>query len=93
MLLYVCNRLNMTSSLQARTVTFCIYKPFCVQTYPLEFIDLPKKNYFTNCVVNSIPVATRFKALFCGRSLAGIAGSNLTMGVDVCLLLVLFVVS
>jgi len=63
-----------------------------VQTYPLEFIELPKKNYCTNCVVNPIPVAVRFKAWFCGRSLAGIAGLNLTMGGDVRLLLVLFVV-
>jgi len=33
-----------------------------------------------------IPVAARSKACVCGRSLAGIAGSNLAGGMDVCLL-------
>ena len=31
-----------------------------------------------------IPVAARSKAWVCGRSLAGIVGSNLAGGVDVC---------
>ena len=31
-----------------------------------------------------IPVAMRFKASVCGRSLAGIAGSNSAGGMDVC---------
>ena len=39
-----------------------------------------------------IPVATRSKALACGRSPAGIVGSNPTGGMDVCLLGVLCVV-
>ena len=39
-----------------------------------------------------IPVAERFKAWICGRSLAGIAGSNPAGGMDVCLLRVLCVV-
>ena len=39
-----------------------------------------------------IPVAARSKALVCGLSLAGIAGSNPAGGMDVCVLLVLCVV-
>jgi hypothetical protein len=39
-----------------------------------------------------IPLASRCKACVCGRSLAGIAGSNSAGGIDVCLLLV-FVLS
>jgi len=39
-----------------------------------------------------IPVATRFEAWVCGRSLAGIVGSNLAGGMDVCPLWVLCVV-
>jgi hypothetical protein len=39
-----------------------------------------------------IPVAARSKAWVCFRSLAGIAGSNPTGGMDVCLLWVLCVV-
>ena len=33
-----------------------------------------------------MPVAARSKAWVCGRSLAGIAGSNPTGGMEVCLL-------
>ena len=49
----------------------------------------------TNCVLffniqiiqpSSIPVAARSKAWVCGRSLAGIAGSNTAGGMDGCLL-------
>ena len=36
--------------------------------------------------VRPIPVAARSKAWVCGRSVAGIAGSSLTGGMDVCLL-------
>jgi len=39
-----------------------------------------------------IPVSARSKASVCGHSLAGIAGSNPTGGMDVCLLWVLCVV-
>jgi hypothetical protein len=39
---------------------------------------------FTLC--QPIPVAARSKAWVCGRSLAGIVGSNDTEGMDVCLL-------
>ena len=39
-----------------------------------------------------IPVASRSKACVFGRSLARVAGSNLAGGMDVFLLLVLFVV-
>jgi hypothetical protein len=38
-----------------------------------------------------IPVAARFKEWVCGRSLAGIAGSNPAGGMDACLLWVLYV--
>ena len=40
-----------------------------------------------------IPVAAQSKACICGRSLAGIAGSNPAGGVDVCLLCFLCIVS
>jgi hypothetical protein len=40
-----------------------------------------------------VPVAARSKAWFCGPSLAGITGSNPTGGMDVCLLLWVFVLS
>ena len=39
-----------------------------------------------------MPVAARSKALVCGRSLAGIAGSNPAGGMKACLLSVLCVV-
>ena len=39
-----------------------------------------------------VPVAARSKAWVCGRSLAGIVGSNPAGRLDVCLLLVLCVV-
>jgi hypothetical protein len=35
-------------------------------------------------LVKKIPVAERSKAWICGRSPAGIAGSNLARGMDVC---------
>jgi len=40
--------------------------------------------YYVDCC-GPIPVAARSKAWICDSSLAGIAGSNLTGGVDVCL--------
>ena len=39
--------------------------------------------YYLACM--SVPVAARYKAWVYGRSLAGIAGSNPTGGIDVCL--------
>ena len=52
--------------------------------------------YIVNTFVESnllrvIPVAARSKAWVCGRSLAGIAGSIPAGGMDVCLLLTLYV--
>jgi hypothetical protein len=46
-------------------------------------------------VINNmpIPVAARSKSCVCGCLLAGILGSNPGQGMDVCLLLVLYVVS
>ena len=37
-------------------------------------------------LTSPVPVAARSKAWVCSRSLAGIAGSNPTGGMDVCLL-------
>ena len=37
------------------------------------------------CVCTPVPVAARFKAWFCDRSVYEIAGSNSTGGMDVCL--------
>ena len=42
-----------------------------------------------NFILQPIPVAARFKARVCGRSLAGTVGSNHAGGTDVCLLWVL----
>ena len=43
--------------------------------------------YVTNSeVYKLIPVTERSKARVCGRSLAGIAGSNPAGGMDICLL-------
>ena len=41
---------------------------------------------FIVLILNPIPVAARSKAWVCGRSLAGIAGSNPAGGMGVCLL-------
>ena len=38
------------------------------------------------CIILPIPVAARSEVWVCGRSLAGIVGSNPTGGMDVCLL-------
>jgi hypothetical protein len=46
------------------------------ETYPLNF-----KSWKTT---KPIPVTTRTNVWFCGRSLAGIAGSNPAGGMDVC---------
>ena len=52
---------------------------FCLITYLLPSVP--------------IPVAARSKACVCGRSFAGIVGSSLAGGMDVCLLWALCVVS
>ena len=41
---------------------------------------------FKEVIAVYMPVAARSKAWVCGRSLFGIAGSNPTEGIDVCLL-------
>jgi hypothetical protein len=53
---------------------------FCLDFVWISDISLP------------IPVAARIKAWLCGHSLTGIAGSNPTGGMDVCLLCVLCVI-
>jgi hypothetical protein len=57
-------------------------------------LQLPSKQLFDFVLFNEvpIPVAARSKAWVCGRSLAGIAGSNTAGVMDVCLLWVLCVV-
>ena len=47
------------------------------------------KIHFKMCMYKQmqVPVAARSKARVCGRSLAGIAGSNPTGGMDVCCVL------
>jgi hypothetical protein len=48
---------------------------------------------FARCLMfRPIPVAARYKAWVCGRSLTGITGSNPAGGMEVCLSLVLCVV-
>jgi hypothetical protein len=49
-------------------------------------------NYRPNTHLTPVPVATRSKAWVCGRSLAGIVGSNPAGGMDVFLCWVLCVV-
>jgi hypothetical protein len=39
----------------------------------------------STCTIDD-PMASRFKAWVCARSIAGIVGSNLAVGMDVCLL-------
>jgi hypothetical protein len=53
----------------------------------LEFIFRDSIVYYTSYIrVVPIPVSARSKAWVYGRSLTGIAGSNPTRGMDVCLL-------
>jgi len=49
-------------------------------------------NYLWHGTWFPVPVAIKSKMWVCGRSLAGIAGSNPAGDMDVCLLLVLCVV-
>ena len=49
------------------------------------FPDLQLLVYFNFAIHDAtVPVAARSKAFVCGRSLAGIAGSNHVGGMDVC---------
>jgi hypothetical protein len=57
-----------------RYVCICMY--VCVCMYVRMYV----------CMYKPIPVAARSKAWVCGRSLAGIVGSNTAGGMDVCLL-------
>jgi hypothetical protein len=47
--------------------------------------------YIPYVIKTQIPVTARSKSWICGRSLAGISGSNTAGGMDVCLLWVLCV--
>ena len=71
------------------------YRLWCVVVCNLE--NLKNDEAMTRVVVAApqkkkvkftlpVPVATRSKALVCGRSLADIVGSNPTGGMNVCLL-------
>jgi hypothetical protein len=57
-------------------VELCIYRCVCTGLY----------NYRQRMKRGPIPEDPRSKAWVCGRSLAGIAGSNPADGMDVCLL-------
>jgi hypothetical protein len=65
-----------------------------VETHELHSTDTTFSVIPTGFVINCqgypflepIPVAVRSKAWVCGRSLTRIVGSNLTGGMDVCLL-------
>ena len=61
----------------------------------VTLVKLYRKYIYQSCIKllshilklhQPIPVAERYKAWVCGRSLAGIAGSNPAGGMDVCLL-------
>jgi hypothetical protein len=51
---------------------------------PLMYVSV--KLFWSSNTTVPIPVAAPSKAWVCGRSLTGIVGSNLTGGMDVCLL-------
>jgi hypothetical protein len=71
---------------------YCLYKNYWwgfnffnyLNRTILLCIPVLKLTKLTNSM--PIPVAARSKAWVCGRSLAGIVGSNSTSGMDVCLL-------
>jgi hypothetical protein len=53
----------------------------------LELLRCKQKTFLsTSNTPTPIPVAARSTAWVCGRSLAGIAGSNAAEGMDICLL-------
>jgi hypothetical protein len=51
------------------------------------------KNFYRVMYQKPITVAARSKAQVCGRSVAGVADSNLARGMDVCLLCLYVVLS
>ena len=52
----------------------------------MNFDKNSKYIHGTKSLLVPVPVAVRSEAWVCGRSLAGIAGSNPAGGIDVCLL-------
>jgi hypothetical protein len=56
-------------------------------------VEIKRNSFTASKIFMSIPVATRSKAWVYGRSFAGIADSNSAGVMDVCLLLVLCVVT
>jgi len=64
-----------------------------VTDYGFSYSSESFRNSSTLVIQNRpVPVATRYEACVCGRSLAGIVGSNPTGGMDVYLLCVIYVV-
>ena len=63
-----------------------------IDTLNHKILVLLAATFCTLCKELPIPVAARSKAWVHGRSLAGIAGSNPSGGMDVCLVCVLCVV-
>ena len=56
------------------------------KTSGFKFQLLSRKRDFKRILPLNIPVAARSNAWVCGRSFAGIAGSNPAGGLDVCML-------
>ena len=56
---------------------------FCPETIQVSYSNRNNDKHYPAVLK---PMAARFKARDCGRSLAGIADSNSTGGMDVCLL-------
>jgi hypothetical protein len=53
----------------------------------MTLVTVVRDDYFNPCnIMGPVPVAARSKAWVCGRSLAGIVGSNPAGSIDVCLL-------
>ena len=61
-------------------------KSFCFTHDQTILTQLRPLHYANITFWPPVPVPTRSKGWICGRSLAGIAGSNPAAGIDVCLL-------
>jgi hypothetical protein len=91
-----CNRIH---SSKFTNFSFLWFNPLqTLTTLPftinLKSSDKVRKSYFAAlCFHIPIPMAARSEAWICGRSLAGITGSNPAGCMDVCILWILYVVS
>jgi hypothetical protein len=77
---------------QKMSFVFFIFFLHPVHTTCLTHLIFHRSIFLITYGKESSPVAVRSKAWVCGRSPAGITGSNHTGGMDVCLLWVLCVV-